>query len=221
MSIKEKLEKYEFLLENAPCILDMNNRRVLLNKEAPNPNELASFEDYNSYWEEARNLTQKLKVESYGDWEMSVAVVNTKHFENRQTLDRLFLAQFGIEAEPKQFGRVSIRDAISMCRVEIGCEMDFYLQHETEIEKDLNRKVDICSINDNIEKVKSLEEELFYNQMCRLFGDDVDDFLEDDEDEKLKKVCTVKEFAILFLDGNCVYATGRRGDFYLLFTYLY
>lgn len=81
MSIKEKLEKYEFFLENAPCILDMNNRRVLVNKEAPNPNELASFEDYNSYWEGSRNLTQKLKVESYGDWELSVAVVNTKHFD--------------------------------------------------------------------------------------------------------------------------------------------
>ena len=88
MSIKEKLEKYEFFLENAPCILDMNNRRVLVNKEAPNPNELASFEDYNSYWEEVRVVTQKLKVESYGDWELSVAVVNTKHFENRQTLNQ-------------------------------------------------------------------------------------------------------------------------------------
>lgn len=98
-----------FSLENAPCILDMNNRRVLVNKEAPNPNELASFEDYNSYWEEVRVVTQKLKVESYGDWELSVAVVNTKHFENRQSLNRLFLSQFGIEAETKQFGRVSIR----------------------------------------------------------------------------------------------------------------
>jgi hypothetical protein len=165
MSIKEKLEKYEFFLENASCILDMNNRRVLVNKEAPNPNELASFEDYNSYWEGSRNLTQTLKVESYGDWELSVAVVNTKHFENRQTLDRLFLAQFGIEAEIKRFGRVSIQDA--MCRVEIGCEMDFYLQHSNEIEKDLNRKEDIWDIKDNIEKLKSLEleEELFYNQM--------------------------------------------------------
>ena len=104
MSIKEKLEKYEFLLENSPCILDMNNRRVLINKEAPNPNEQASFENYNSYWKEARIVTQKLKVESYGNWDLSVTMVNTKHFENRQNLDRLFLAQFGIEAEPKQFG---------------------------------------------------------------------------------------------------------------------
>jgi hypothetical protein len=119
MSIKEKLEKHEFLLEYATCILDMNNRRVLVNKDAPNPNELASFEDYNSYWKEVRVLTQKLKVESYGDWELSVAVVNTKYLENRQTLDRLFLAQYGKEAEIKQFGRVSIRDAILMCRVEI------------------------------------------------------------------------------------------------------
>lgn len=94
MSIKEKLEKHEFLLENAPDILYMNNRRVLVNKDAPNPNELALFEDYNSYWKEARVLTQKLKVESYGDWELSVTVVNTKYFENRQTLDRLFLSQF-------------------------------------------------------------------------------------------------------------------------------
>ena len=73
-----------------------------------------------------------------------------------------------------------------MCRVEIGCEMDFYLQHENEIEKDLNRKVDICLIKDNIEKVKSLEEQLFYNQMCRLFGDDEDD--KDERNDKFKKV---------------------------------
>lgn len=92
--MKEKLENHEFLLENAPCILDMNNRRVLVNKDAPNPNELASFEDHNSYWKEARVFTQKLKVESYGDWKLSVTVVNTKYLENLQTLDRLFLGQF-------------------------------------------------------------------------------------------------------------------------------
>jgi hypothetical protein len=92
--------------------------------------------------------------------------------------------------------------------------MDFYLQHPNEINSDLNRSVDICLIKDDIEALKKLEEELFYNQMCSLFGDDADDFLEDDENDqaesndKFKKVCTVKEFAILFFDGNCVYATG-------------
>ena len=112
-------------------------------------------------------------------------MVNTKYFENRQTLDRLFLGQFlGIEAKIEQFGRVSIRNAILMCNVEISCDMDFYLQHPNEIEMDLNRSVDVCLIKDDIESLKRLEEELFYNQMCSLFGDDVDDFLEDDEDDQ-------------------------------------
>lgn len=223
MSLKEKLEKREFPLDKAPCILDMSNRNVFVNKEAQNPNELASFEDYNSYWEEARVLTQKLKVDSYGSWELGIAVINTKHFENRQTLDRLFFAQYEIEPEIKQYGKISIQEAIEMCQVEIGCNMDFYLQNPNEIEKDLNRSVDICSIKDNIEALKRLEDELFYNQMCSLFGDDVDDF-ENDQDEssdKFNKVCTVKEFAIFIRDGNSVFATGRRGDFYLLFSFAY
>lgn len=83
-----------------------------------------------------------------------------------------------------------------MCRVEIGFDMDFYLQHPNEIKNDLNRSVDICLIKNDIEALKKLEEELFYNQMCSLFGDDVDDFLEEDENgqggsnDKFKKVCS-------------------------------
>lgn len=226
MSLKEKIEKYEFLLDDAPIILDMNEREVFVNKEAPNPNELASFEDYNSYWEGARVLTQKLKVESYGSWELGIAAINAKYFENRQALDRIYLSQYGTEADINQIGKIPIQYAISCCRVEISCNMKFYLDHPNEIEKDLNRSVDICTIKDDIDALKRLEDELFYNQMCRLFGDDDGDILEDENDQnknndKFNKVCTIKEFAILFIDGNCVFATGRRGDNYLLFSYVY
>ena len=221
MSIKEKFKNHEFTLGHSPRILEMDHTRIFINKDAPNPNELASFQDFLSYREETRLLTHKLKVESYGDWEMGISVISTIYFDDRHSLDKFYCRFFD---EYEEFGTISIRDAIYECGVEISCNMDFYLKHPTEIELDLNRSVDVCLIKDDAEAMQRLEEELFYNLMCSLFGEDVDDdYLEKEKngenDGKFKKVCTVKEFAILYKDGNDVYATGKRGDNYLLFRY--
>jgi hypothetical protein len=236
--IKQKRNSY--FLEDAPRIIDMKPNQVYINKYAPCPAEQASFDDFISYWEEARVLTHKLRVKSYGDWEMQVAAISKSHLESRHELDTLFLKHSGQEVNESEFEsweRISMRRAIAKCRVEITCNMDYYFEHASELEADLGRKVNVKSVKEDAYATRMLEQELFYKHMCKLFGAETENEEEDDsikwsEDEKLdddedwqrniyEKVYMIKEFTILSLDGNSVFCTARRGQSYILFKFLY
>ena len=50
----------------------------------------------------------------------------------------------------------------------VSCNMEYYLNNREELEKDLNRKVtNECEL-----KEEKLEQELFYNLMCKWFGNE-------------------------------------------------
>jgi hypothetical protein len=88
--------------------------------------------------------------------------------------------------------------------------LDYYLANWEELEKDLGRKVD-----KNLERTeaewKRLSDELFYNLMCRIFGGPLD-IDQQDQDGKKFIITDFHSF-----DDICLYASGRRGQFYILF----
>ena len=72
-----------------------------------------------------------------------------------------------------------------LCRVEITCNMDYYFEHESEIEADLGRKVNLKSVKQDADATRILEQALFYKQMCKFFGMETEN--EEDDSIKLSK----------------------------------
>jgi hypothetical protein len=104
--------------------------------------------------------------------------------------------------------------------------MDYYLKTNHEIEKDLNRNNVNIDLNDEL-AMKKLEKELFYNQILKLFGENEatsDDIIKSkDGDNKIffEKAFILKDFHMLFMDGYYRMATARRGNYYLIFKFVY
>ncbi|CAF4531369.1 unnamed protein product, partial [Didymodactylos carnosus] len=155
---------------------------IYINKNGLYPNEVESLEDMD--WERDKLLTQKLKATSYGDWQFHIGMINTKHFENRENLDDMFVnkSERTISEACKDIERISIQKAIGLFGIKFSCDMDWYLKNQNAIEEDLNRKILPLDLNDKY-LMKKLEQELFYNQMCKLFGETEDDHNKPQDDE--------------------------------------
>ncbi|CAF0762519.1 unnamed protein product [Brachionus calyciflorus] len=221
-TIKEKIIHRIYSIYKAPRIIYIDTSGIYVNKKAPYPSETESFEDMD--WERDKMLTQKLKQSSYGDLQFHIGIINIKHLDSREILDNLYVDKIR-QSNSKNFERISIEKALEHFDIELSCDMDFYLNNKHEIEVDLNKKnVNFDLKNDY--QMRRLEKELFYNQMCKLFGDKEDtsdDFVkQEDEDEKIyyEKAFILKDFHVLFMDGNYLKATARRGNFYLLFSFV-
>ncbi|CAF0980926.1 unnamed protein product [Brachionus calyciflorus] len=86
--------------------------------------------------------------------------------------------QFELEEAPpirdQVFERISIENAIKKFYVEFSCNMNYYLEHQDEIEKDLGQSVDLNHILNNRNELKKLEQELFYLQMSKILDENDD-----------------------------------------------
>jgi hypothetical protein len=198
-------------------MLFIQNSIISVNKHAPRTNEIDSLERFDVRNDLVR--TQKLVASSYSDWTLQIAMIKREHFESRERFDTMFLD----DPDEQLYDiceRISMRKACESMSVKLAANMDFYLSpnHTHELEKDLKRKVTDYDTN--------LESELFYNQMCDLFGkeDDEDDHL-DQKDEKQQqqkdnysKEYMLKEFHFCSIPNTTV-ATARRGNFYIGFYY--
>ncbi len=169
--------------------------------------------------------THKLKQSSYGDLQFHIGMIHIKHFDSREILDNLYVYKSRQSFSPN-FERISIDKALQHFDIDLSCNMDYYLTNKNEIEKDLNKKIVDLDLNNDYQ-MRKLEKELFYNQMCKLFGeneDTSDDIIKAEDGEKknnYEKAFILKGFHMLFMDGNYKYATGRRGNYYLLFSFVY
>ena len=215
LSIKEKSQKQIYKLK-APRLLYMNPSEVFVNKYAPYPNEADLFK-----WDENKVKTEKIKGESYGYWDFIVQTINSGHFNSRGELDDLFLPnEFRTVSNCcVQLNKIAINEAFERLNVDVSCNMDYYLKHPEEIEKDLNREKKEDEFNS-----PRLEQELFYAQMCQIFGEsETSDELEQagKNETNFDKVFMLKDFHLLSNDGNSIYATAKRGNFYLLFFFVY
>ena len=218
MSIKEKFEKYIYRLDDVPRLLQIDFKGAFVNKHAPYPNELDSLNSFN--WHENKVKTEKLNTID-NDWEFIIETINSAHFDSREKLDDLYL--------PKEFrkipelevnlDKISINKVFEMFNAEVKCNMDYYLKHPEEMEKDLRRKIKEEEFNS-----PRLEQELFYTLMCKILGDsEPSDKLEQTgkDETSFDKVFMLKDFHFLPCDCNAYFATAKRGDFYLLFCHIY
>lgn len=94
--------------------------------------------------------------------------------------------------------------------------MEFYLNNKNELEADLKHQLSI-DIDENV--IKQLEDELFYINMCKVFGPEIEEDKVDIDGETIffEKSFMLKNFNILFYDGNEIHAVAERGDYYLIF----
>ena len=102
--------------------------------------------------------------------------------------------------------------------------MDFYLKNTNELEKDLMRKVSNLDLK-NEQVYKKIEQELFYRFMIKIFGEDEivsaeDNLKPDNNDTLFEKSFILRDFH-QYLDGNYMYGSARRGDYYLIFNYVF
>jgi hypothetical protein len=225
MSIKDKLEKGVYSFDKIPLIIEMTAYEgIFINIKAPYPDEIASFE--NKHPSKDRILTHKLKARGYGDWGLDVSMINTKHFESREKLEEKLLRFSSIAGkEPCQdIELISIQKAMDYLGVKVSINMDFYLENINELEADLKCEVS-CYYLKNKNTLKRIKDELFYNLMIKLFGDDekaaADDQIKTEGDHTLfEKSFNIREFR-KYLDGNYMYGSARRGDYYLVFNFVY
>jgi hypothetical protein len=181
LSIKEKLEKGIYLLENAPLILEITGYEgIFQNKKLPYPSEIDSFEQ--KKFEKVR--TGKLKVMKSGDWELCISMIKTIYFENREKLDELLVANTRlatVKSPHQSIKRISMQKALDYLGTQLWICMDYYVSNRNELETDLMRQVSDSDLKDQT-MCKRLEQELFYKQMLSIFGSaDVDDTLKPED----------------------------------------
>jgi hypothetical protein len=147
-----------------------------------------------------------------------------KHFESREKLDEMLLLDAHSYAkEPCQnIERISIQKELSYLGVEISTNMDFYFKNTNELDTGLMRKVSDLDLK-NVQALKKIE--LFYRLMIKIFGEDEivsaeDDSKPDNNDTLFEKCFILRDFH-KYLDGNYMYGSARRGDYYLIFNYVF
>jgi len=180
---------------------------------------------------------EKLTASKNGQlsWAFTISKVKCEYFDSKDSLDQLFIeGEFECLEMPPICGenieRISIENIVDLFDIKFSCNMSYYLTHQEEIEKDLKRKIDLNSIIGNEIELKRLEQELFYNQMCELLGEneDANDCVQNNdkafmgsEEMVYDKAYFLTDFRMLYKDGNNGFGTARRGNFYFLFYYVY
>jgi hypothetical protein len=218
MSMKEKLECGIYQLTSAPRILNIDDSAdVYINKNGCYPDEIESFENFDM--ERDHVITNKLKANVDGsDFNFAISKIKISHFESREKLDNMFVFFPQFITSKLEFKEISIQNAIEKFRIVISCNMDYYIKNRYEISVDLNREISDFELNNEHLK-KKLEEELFYKQMCNLFGESDEDDKSPENGSNYEKQFILKDFHIFYLSETIV-GTCKRGNYYLLFLYV-
>ena len=219
ISIKEKFELQIYSLNDAPRIVEFDSDDIYINKNGcPIDNE-ESLGSIN--WDRDRILTQKLKATCDDEYEFQISRINTSYFESREKLDKMLIPEH-LATDFKEylrnivFKQISIQKAIEQFDIQFSCNMNYYINNEKEMEKDLGGKILNFDLNDEC-FMKKIERELFYKQMSQLFGEiDACDKKTENDDSIYEKDFILEDFHILYCSGNKI-ATAKRGNYYLLF----
>lgn len=209
LSLREKLEKGIYDIDNAPIIISVDNDLVEVNKVLPYPDEIEAFES-----KEANCVhTPKIKAQSYGDYEFKIQMVNKKHFENRAAFDEI-ICPMKFRKEYKNFEKLSLKEVlVEVFSVFFTCNLKYYLENQDEIKKDLNCEIDdLVKCKSDRYKKEELERELvFKHQLCDLF-DKLESF--DVPDDKGGYEIMVKDFHLLDSDLEYDSGTFQRGNYF-------
>jgi len=213
LSIREKFESKVYELALVPRIIEMEDEKVFINKNGAFPDEIESLEKTD--WENSyMKVTSKLKVTDLGDTEFYIGMIHERHFESREKLDEMYLKENGqiLAENMKNIPLISFRNALKLFYIQLSVNLDHYLKDRSEFESDLCERSTLIK----------LEQELFYKQMCNLFGEteSENDIIKCQDDETIyEKSFNLKDFRLLYNDGNSKSATAQRGHYYLLFSY--
>ena len=217
ISIKDRLEKGIYSVDSIPRMLSIENSIVKLNKHAPRPNELDSLEKFDIKNDLVE--TKKLIADSYGDWHAHVGMINMSHFESRERFDDMFVDDPS-ESLEKAREKISIVEALEYIDVKLASNMEYYREHRHELEFDLERTVSGIELNQHGQK---LQQELFYMQMCNLFGKegDLDDYMSSQKEPgDNEKTYMLTDFRVCLSMENINLATAYRGNYYLAFYFV-
>lgn len=212
--IKEKFESGIFSMEFAPCILYMDNSGVYINKFGPFPSEIESLEK-SVLLKDYKVRNKKLKAKCYGCWLFHIELIKSKYFESKEIFDTyvIDLRLRSISKNCKNYGRISVKNALELLGIELSCNMNYYLQNQKKMESDLKRPISAQEISDK-NLLKNLENELFYEQMCKIFGRQQE---QNCDNKNEANIYFLNEFHILSSDGNTIFASASLGDYYLCF----
>lgn len=226
--IRSKFENHEYLISKVPELLTIDNDGVRIHQEAPNPNIIEIIEQKKKGLEVKPNIpTPKLRA-FFGsntdlnyDSDACVQKVPKAFFKSRETLDELNIQKKlrKVDSSCTSSSRISMREALQSIFIHCSCDMEYYLANRNELEADLGRQFGQIEII-NQQEIDKLEQELFYINMCKIFGPEIvnDKILENEQKDKLyEKSYMLENFSILSYNGNTIYATAERGEDYLLF----
>ena len=106
--------------------------------------------------------------------------------------------QATISKEMKNIERIPIQNALKHLGLTFSINLDYYLQNRNDIETELDRHVSDSDLKDDLVKA-SIEQELFYKQMCSIIGvmQDDDRIVSKDEDTIYEKSFILKDFRLL------------------------
>lgn len=186
--------------------LRANNHQVFVNPLDINQDEVIICDQVNLM------ETSKLKIESGGEWNLTMGVFKwtSPYLESRNTFDD-WVHPREMRTNEELFTKLTIEEALDKFWIEISIDMNYYLNNRSELESDLNWRIDWerCS-----EMVKSkIEKGLFYKQMVNIFGKDYD------YHPRMGYKFDLQDFHILANAENSKIATAKRGDYFLTFEY--
>lgn len=206
-------ESGKYSLTEVPLLLTIECKScVYFNKDWPQQDELEALEQ--EHWNKV--LAPKLKARIYPDTWLFIGVIHSMYFESRDKLDAVLSREWKTfdpdYSKPViNYKEITFQDALSdLFSIKVWCNMDYYLSHDGEMEKDLGRKLKNIDSNNN-SAMKDLENELFFKNSIDIFGNI------NDEEEKAKSAVIFRDFRLLYSGYDFKYATAERGDYYLIF----
>lgn len=112
-----------------------------------------------------------------------------------------------------------MRDAFDSVLLELSCDMDYYVANRIELAADLGRQLSPQDDLSDAQVLKKLEQELFYVNMCKIFGALIDAArIEIDGKEVLfDRAFMLNDLRVLSYESNQIDATAAREDYYFAF----
>jgi hypothetical protein len=162
--------------------------------------------------------TPKLVATCFGEWQASVKRVSSSYFKSRKNYEEFLLPRRMRDGEktPIVLGKISLREALALLKIDVTCNTSYYLANRAELEHDLKRQIAAdVDLGDEL-VLKKLEQELFYNMMIKLFviQSDDDDVQVDGENIFYGKSFMIRDYKLLHECGNEMMITAERGFFY-------
>jgi hypothetical protein len=220
--IQDIIEKHFYKIYNIEDFLVGDFGRLYVRDLKPFSEIAQQLEE--KYPPSMRRETPKLLWDIVGDQDFGVSRIPVSFFRTKDVLYKEYSADDRVEYSKYYIDRekISISDMLPFLWIHLKCNLEYYLEHKSELEADLGRPLpDDFNVN-NEKELKKLEQELFYVNICKIFGqpdnEDDDKVQVDDENVLFGKDYMFKDFKILYCDGNQIDAVALRGHYYFLFS---